>query len=186
MTVSANLNRPVPPSRREFLNYAFGASVALATAASCGGLAWFLQQQRFVGSANSGLFRLDAGELPIPQGSPIFVREAQVYISNLDDGLVALFAQCTYDRYLVRWSHTNWRFECPACGSKYRLDGVYIELDAPRDLDRAVLQVSTDHGVLTTPADGSPVSPEGAQSVVLDVQQRIPGNPSIHVDLPQP
>ena len=37
MPASAKANPMPTPSRREFLNYAFGASIALALAGSCGG-----------------------------------------------------------------------------------------------------------------------------------------------------
>ncbi|MFN8562631.1 MAG: hypothetical protein U0703_13675 [Anaerolineae bacterium] len=126
MTASVSPNQPSAPSRREFLNYAFGASIGVLMAGSCGGVVWFTQQQRFVDDAASGLFRLDLRDLPRPQASPVFVREAQAYLVNPGDGLVALLGKCPFDGYLVRWSETNSRFECPGCGSKYRLDGAYI------------------------------------------------------------
>jgi hypothetical protein len=184
MTTSANINRPSAPSRREFLNYAFGASIALLTMGSCGGLAWFLQQQRFVDDATSGLFRLDLEKLPLPQASPAFVREAQTYLSNSGNGLIALLGQCPYDRYLVRWSETNFRFECPGCGSKYQLDGAYIEGSAARDLSKGIVRVTTEQGVVITPPDGAPVPVENARFIVVDVKQRIPGTPRLEIALP--
>jgi hypothetical protein len=185
MTASANIIRPAHPSRREFLNYAFGASMALALAGSCGGLAWFLQQQRFVGAAASGLFQHDLDELPFPQGAPVFVREAQAYLSNPGGGLIALLGQCPYERWLVRWSHTNWRFECPLCGSKFHMDGTYVEGSAARDLSKGILRVTTELGVVNTPPDGAPVLIEDVQSIVLDVKQPILGALRTYVGIGQ-
>lgn len=184
MTASVSPNQPAAPSRREFLNYAFGASIAVLMAGSCGGVVWFTQQQRFVDDAASGLFRLDLRDLPRPQAQPVFVREAQAYLVNPGDGLVALLGKCPFDGYLIRWSETNGRFECPLCGSRFQLDGAYLKGGAARDLDKGTLRVTSEQGVVTTPPDGAPVPVEAAESVVLDVRQIIPGTPRPEIGLP--
>lgn len=184
MTASAHANQPCAPTRREFLNYAFGGSVALVMAGSCGGVLWFMRQQRFVDRAGSGLFRLDLDDLPYPYTAQVFVREAQAYLSNPGGGLVALMGECPYDRYLVRWSVTNGRFECPGCGSRYQLDGTYLKGNAARDLSKGILRVTTESGVVMTPPDGAPVPIKAARSIVLDVEQPIPGMPRPELLLP--
>lgn len=174
------------PSRREFLNYALGASVLLAGASTCVGLAWFTQQQRFVGSMNSGLFELALTKLPRPNAEPVFFAEAQAYLSNAGDGLKALLAPCPFERQIVKWSESNQRFECPQCGSKFHLDGSYIEGPATSDLHQATLYVKTARGTVSTPEDGAAVAVDGAESIILDMQHVIHGVARPEVDLYPP
>jgi hypothetical protein len=182
--LNSNPNNFATPSRREFLNYALGASVLLAGAGTCAGLAWFTQRQRFIGARGSGLFELSLRELPPPGGEPVFFAEAQAYLTNPGSGLLALLAPCPFDRYVVRWSESNLRFECPGCGSRFTLAGEYLKGSAAQDLNQATLVVTTAAGSATTSAEGEPVSVEGAQAILLDVQQTIPGTPRAEVGLP--
>jgi cytochrome b6-f complex iron-sulfur subunit len=92
-----------------------------------------------------------------------------------ENGLFALDGQCVRDRHLFRWIENNHRFECPMCGSKYQLDGTWIEGPANRSADRYVLEVRTTDETHTTPADGSPISVADVQSVVVDTRHRILG-----------
>ena len=182
MTTSAKANPTPTPSRREFLNYAFGASIALALAGSCGGLIWFTQQ---IPKKNvwGGVFQLDLADVPMLQATPIAFREGQCWLAYVDDGLLALDGHCTFDRALFKWAHSNHRFECPWCGSKFRLDGSWIEGIAPRDLDRYVLEVRTAQGSRTTPLEGDPVDVTGATSILLHTENKIFGKPHPHEGL---
>lgn len=182
--LNSNPNNFAAPSRREFLNYALGASVLLAGAGTCAGLAWFSQQQRFVGTRGSGLFELALRELPLPGGVPVFFAEAQAYLTNPGAGLLALLAPCPFDRYVVRWSESNLRFECPGCGSKFHVDGAYLKGSAAQDLNKGTLLVTTAAGSASTSSDGSPVSVEAAQSILLDVQQQVRGKSQPEIGLP--
>jgi Rieske Fe-S protein len=76
---------------------------------------------------------------------------------------------------LPKWVPINHRFECPGCGSKYHLDGTYIEGPTQRGLDRFVVEVTTPNGIYTTPPDGSPVNIEGATQIVVDTNRVIYG-----------
>jgi nitrite reductase/ring-hydroxylating ferredoxin subunit len=176
MTASANANPAPTPSRREFLNYAFGASIALMLAGSCGGLVWFTQQ---IPKKNvlGGVFTLDLAAVPTTPTVPAVFTPASAWLVNLDGRLVAFDAHCPFDRQLVKWAHVNQRFECPACGSKFQLDGSWIEFAAPRDLDRYVLEVRTTNGSRMTPPNGDPVSIEGAKSILLYTNNKILGKP---------
>lgn len=183
-TTKTHANEVANPSRREFLNYALGASVLLAGASTCAGLAWFTRRQRFIDARGSGLFELALRELPLPGAEPVFFAEAQAYLSNSGSGLLALLAPCPFDRYVVRWSESNLRFECPGCGSKFQLNGAYLKGSAAQDLNQATLIVTTSQGTASTPADGAPVSVEAAQSIVLDVQQQVRGKAQPEIGLP--
>ena len=176
MTASAKANPNQTLSRREALNYALGASIALALAGSCGGLVWFLQQ---IPKKNvlGGVFTLNLADVPVPQPEPVAFSEGLCWLVNFDGGLLALDAHCTFDQQLVKWAHVNQRFECPACGSKFRLDGSWIEYAAPRDLDRYVLEVRTSSRAQTTPSSGAPVSIDGAKEILLYTNSKILGKP---------
>lgn len=165
---------PSTASRREFLAYALGASAALAAVGSCGGLAWFLQQQPKIGELG-GIFDIDLALLPT-DNLPTYFSDALVWLTRTEAGLLALDAHCVYDRVLVKWSVTNQRFECPGCGSKYQSDGTWIEFEvATRDLDRYVLEVRTPSETRVTPPDGTPISILDAEAVRLFTDQKIPG-----------
>ena len=176
MTATAKSNPTQNPSRREALNYAFGASIALALAGSCGGLVWFLQQ---IPKKNvlGGVFTLNLADVPAPQAEPVAFSEGLCWLVNIDGGLLAFDAHCTFDRVLFKWAHVNQRFECPLCGSKFQEDGTWIEDIAPRDLDRYVLEVRTSSGARTTPNNGDPVSIDGAKEILLYTNSKIPGKP---------
>jgi hypothetical protein len=73
MSATTNANPAPTPSRREFLNYAFGASIALMLAESCGGLLWFLQQQRIGYGAKTGLYQIELAHIPQPNDVPFAV-----------------------------------------------------------------------------------------------------------------
>ncbi|MFN8530863.1 MAG: hypothetical protein U0670_19845 [Anaerolineae bacterium] len=68
----------------------------------------------------------------------------------------------------VRWSDSNHRFECPACGSKFALDGSYIEGIAPHGMNYFALEVVTAQGTRRTDGYPQPISIEGAESIVVD------------------
>ncbi|MEP7291651.1 MAG: Rieske 2Fe-2S domain-containing protein [Chloroflexota bacterium] len=176
-SIKANSSNTAPaPSRREFLNYAFGASIALALAGSCGGLVWFMQQQISF-AEGSGYFRIDLSTLPRVGDVPVKVEDARAFLANLDGELVAFSSVCTSRGCLVRWSVSNGRFECPCCGSKFERDGTYIEGPAKRSLDRCELRMMTSHDTLITPDDGAPLPFADAQSIVLNTNRIILGAP---------
>jgi cytochrome b6-f complex iron-sulfur subunit len=161
-------------SRREFLYYLLGGSGALLAARTCAGVAWFSQKSVRYG-LDSGVFLLDLATL-LPDNLQITnFPDGRAWLVRLDNGLEAYFGECTADRVLYRWVPTNHRFECPRCGSKFRLDGTWIEGPARRDLDRFVLEVTTSDSTHTTLLDGSPVPVDGAARIVLDTTRRILG-----------
>lgn len=174
-TAKENVNNVTIPSRREFLNCALGASVLLAGAGTCAGLAWFTQRQISF-KDGSGYFQVDLSKLPSANGVPIPVENSHAYLVNLDGGLVAYYL-CTLHGCRVRWSSYNNRFECPCCGSKFELNGDYIEGPAPRSLDRNEVRVTTRSGTVVTSDDGAPLAFEDATSIVLNLNRFIYGTP---------
>jgi cytochrome b6-f complex iron-sulfur subunit len=171
LTAAAKTNPAPTPSRREFLNYAFGASIALILAGSCGGLVWFLQRQRIAYGEKTGLYLIDPSHVPQPGDAPLAVENDLAWLVNIDGGLVAFSGICPREGCHFRWAHWNHQFECPCCGSKFQIDGTYIEGPAKRSLDRLIVRINTQRGTITTPDDGSPVPFAGAISVVVDTDK---------------
>jgi cytochrome b6-f complex iron-sulfur subunit len=142
-------------SRREFLYYIWGASLALYGAQFTGLLIWFLLP-RFREGEFGGSFTLDISALPDVNNAPVNFPDGRFWLVNLDaspeasnelmymaqdedqpvKGVAAIYKVCTHLGCIYAWTSTNNRFECPCHGSKYRLDGRRVESPAPRTLDR--------------------------------------------------
>lgn len=140
-------------TRREFLYYIWGASIALLTVQSAGLLVWFLIP-RFREGEFGGTFTLPIDVLPDVNAEPSNFPEGRFWLVNLDAtqpndrmylapdedqpirGVAAIYKVCTHLGCIYQWIPANNRFECPCHGSKYRLDGRRIESPAPRTLDR--------------------------------------------------
>ncbi len=148
-------------SRREFLYYIWGASIALVTLQGAGLLVWFLIP-RFREGEFGGTFTVSVDNLPPINATPANYAEGRFWLVNLDttqpndlmyqapdepnpiQGVAAIYKVCTHLGCIYSWTPTNSRFECPCHGSKYRLDGRRVESPAPRTLDRFLLQAIGD------------------------------------------
>lgn len=173
--------RPTPPidkpNRREFLYYVGGASMALLAAGSCGALAKFFSPP--LRGEKDGIFQVNLVEIPAVNGKPIGIREGQYWLVNIDGGMIALSATCSFEDTPQLcpsiWVPTENRFICPCCGSKYQLDGTYIWGSAKRGLDRFTLEVTTPDSTISTPSDGAPVSIAAATQILVDINRVIYG-----------
>jgi len=162
-------------SRREFFYYAWGASLALALAQSTGWLIWF-GLPRFREGEFGGTFTLAGTDLPDLGNSPGNFPEGKFWMSNTADGVAALYKVCTHLGCLYAWVDAAGRFECPCHGSKFELNGRFIEGPAPRSLDRFAITVTTISGeTFTTNLEGDPipVSKTDIRDIVVDTGTRI-------------
>lgn len=166
-------------SRREFLYYIWGASLALYGAQFAGLLIWFLLP-RFREGEFGGTFTLDISALPEVNAPPVNFPDGRFWLVNLDAspeaanelmylapdeeqpvrGVAAIYKVCTHLGCIYAWTPTNNRFECPCHGSKYRLDGRRVESPAPRTLDRFRL-AALDADRVTVLAESDIVPIEG-------------------------
>lgn len=166
------------PSRREFLNYIWIASMALLLGETSAGLIWFAFP-RFKEGEFGGTFAFDPEELPGAGAAPVTVSSGRFHISHTPDGLRALYQVCTHLGCLPKWVPTNFRFECPCHGSKFELDGQWIEGPAPRHLDRFIATVTyADGSTVVTPPDGGPIPLDLRReitSIQIDTGARILG-----------
>src|SRR5262249_23182038 len=169
-----------PGSRREFLNYLLGGSLALLAAEACAVATWFaLPHFRF--GEESGVFLLDLSMIPAVGMPPVAVPEVKSWLSNTSNGLLALEMHCVFDHRPIayEWVRVTNRFECPGCGSKFRANGEKLDGLGParRNLDRFPIEVTTATGTLKTSPDGNPVDTSGATQLVVDTRYKILGKP---------
>lgn len=166
-------------NRREFLQYVWGASLALLLTESCGAITWFALPH-YNNLSELGFKTVELNKVPAVGTEPILFPTAKYWLSNTEKGLLALSELCVKDLRYFRWVPTNNRFECPACGSHYNADGTKRPGEGPamRSLDRFEIRVTTAHGTFTTPPDGSPVDIKGATQIVVNVNHKILGKPS--------
>ncbi|MER2597963.1 MAG: Rieske 2Fe-2S domain-containing protein [Caldilineales bacterium] len=150
-----------PMTRREFLNYAWGAAMGVALAEA--GVASFLfALPRFKPGEFGGLFAVGSGgAMPGAEAAPLRNLDGQFWLSNDADGVRALYRVCTHLGCLYEWKDQTFRFECPCHGSKFQKNGVYIEGPAPRSLDQFKMQKLVNGQVEVETA-------EGGQALSLD------------------
>ena len=169
------------PTRREFLYYIWGASIVLLLGEATAGFIWFIFP-RFKEGEFGGVFSVAAEEIPeFPDAPPNSVPAGRFHISRATDGLRVLYAVCTHLGCLPKWTETNERFECPCHGSKFELDGGYIEGPAPRSLDLFPVTVVYADGGEVASEDGAPIVLEEGRPILeirVDTGNRIQGAPA--------
>jgi len=133
------------PSRREFLYYIWGASIALLLGEVGAGLVWFALP-RFKEGTFGGVFNFPPDKVPDADKAPYNVADGRFWVSHPPTGLIVLYGVCPHLGCLPKWSESNHRFECPCHGSKYQIDGHYIEGPAPRSMDRFLTTLTFDDG----------------------------------------
>jgi len=188
-------------TRREFLYYVWGASMALFMAETGGAIFWFALP-RFREGEFGGKITLDIAVLPSVDSGPKDFPEGRFWLVNLgpqsasdsrqpavyptQEGVVAIYKVCVHLGCLYKWVPTNDRFECPCHGSKYLANGVRVDGPAPRNLDKFVLEAQDDNGnTLAKTAVGNAneddnagapiVLPAGTTKVVIDTGKKIQG-----------
>jgi cytochrome b6-f complex iron-sulfur subunit len=178
-------------SRREFLYYIWGASMAVFTAEFTGLLVWFMLP-RFREGEFGGTFTRPISDIPDINAVPFNFPDGRFWLVNLDStqpndlmwqaedegtpiqGVAAIYKVCTHLGCIYAWTAANDRFECPCHGSKYRLDGRRIESPAPRTLDRFALEALDADGNVLEVAEQvegfyqALVLPEGTTQIRVD------------------
>jgi cytochrome b6-f complex iron-sulfur subunit len=164
-------------SRREFLNYAWLASLGVFTLELVAVTYLFslplLGPGEFGGAVPIG----NVDDLPGVEAPPTAYNRAKFWWVQTPDGALALYKVCTHLGCIYDWKPVDVKFICPCHGSQFERNGTYIQGPAPRSLDRFVITARDEAGevVATTPADGGPVKiPDGAV-VIVDTGNRIKG-----------
>ena len=169
-----------PLTRREFLNYAWLASLGFTFLVGIGGATYFFAFPRFKTGEFGGIFPLGkAGDvLPGPNDPPKHDTAGKFWLSNVNGMIVALYDVCVHLGCLYEWQPVTGRFECPCHGSKYARDGKYIEGPAPRSLDRMPVRfMSGSQVVAQTDDQAKPVAPPADKSldVIIDTGKVVTG-----------
>ena len=168
-----------PVNRREFLNIAWLASLGFFTF-SMAGVTLLFAMPRFEEGEFGGVIPLGkVSELPEAGSAPVNYAKYRIWLSNTEQGVMALYKVCTHLGCLYNYRELEGKFVCPCHGSQFTTQGDYIQGPAPRSLDRFVVQIVDDAGqVLAESSDGSPlpVPPDAPDAIVqADTGQRIQG-----------
>jgi len=176
-------------TRREFLNYAWLASIAVFSVGTIGASLWFAFPN-FKAGEFGGEFPIgQAGNvLPEVNADPVPYTNGKFWLSNVDtevdgeprQGVLAIYKVCTHLGCLYEWIPMTGRFECPCHGSKFQLTADYIAGPARRSLDRFVIKaVAPDGTVKETDLEGNPLVVDPEDLLIVDTGQRILGSSDI-------
>jgi cytochrome b6-f complex iron-sulfur subunit len=170
-----------PVNRREFLNFAWMVSLGFLSV-SLGGVTYLFSLPRFREGEFGGIVTVGSvTDLPEAGAPPLNFPKVKLWLSNTDQGVVALYKVCTHLGCLYNWNNQETKFICPCHGSEFEATGQYIRGPAPRNLDRFVIQLETPDGQVlasTDPATGEPLPlPADGNAVIrVDTGQRILGD----------
>jgi cytochrome b6-f complex iron-sulfur subunit len=168
-------------NRREFLNFAWLASLGFITL-NMAGITYFFALPRFREGEFGGVSTLGTvGSLP-PEGTPPVNNPAlKLWLTRPPQGVLAIYKVCTHLGCLYGWSDQENRFLCPCHGSQFAYDGEFIQGPAPRDLDRFVLQAidPATNQVIAESTDGEPLPVPDDPNVIIrvDTGRRVDGKP---------
>ncbi len=146
-------------NRQEFLNIAWLASLGFLTF-GLAGVTILFSYPRFREGEFGGIYTFGpVSNLPIVGASPENFPKVKLWLSNTDEGLLALYKVCPHLGCLYGWNDQEFKFICPCHGSQYEVDGDYILGPAPRSLDYFSIRIEDENGNLLaeTPEDGGPV-----------------------------
>lgn len=169
-------------NRREFLNFAWLASLGFLTV-NLAGMTFLFALPRFREGEFGGAITIGkASELPPSGSSPANYPKVKLWLSHSEQGVSALYKVCTHLGCLYNWRDLEQKFVCPCHGSQFTTTGEYILGPAPRSLDQFIVQAidpNTGEVLAETPADGSPMPlPSNPEAIIrVDTGRRIQGKP---------
>ncbi len=166
-------------SRREFLNYAWLASLGLFFA-ELAGVTYLFSMPRFKAGQFGGTFSITADQIPSVNADPVPYNDGKFWLSTTERGVAALYKVCTHLGCIFDWKPTEGKFICPCHGSQFQRDGTFISGPAPRSLDRFPIVVVTAAGaeVARSDAAGNPIQVTGQDiALKIDTGKRIMGPP---------
>ena len=173
---------PTPINRREFLNFAWMASLGFLLV-DLGGVAYFFSLPRLRAGQFGAQFSLGRARdvLPLPGAGPLNFPKGRFWLSRTEENhLVAPYKICPHLGCLYNWNASADIFICPCHYSQYRQDGTIIRGPATRSTDRFVIRLLDENGVevASTDASGNPLAlPDDNLHVVVDTGMLIRGQP---------
>ncbi len=166
-------------SRREFLNYAWLASLGILTAQT-GVLTYQFALPRLKPGDFGGVLPLGPVDaLPAVGEQPFAFSRAKFWWIVDDIGARAIYKVCTHLGCIYDWKPNENRFICPCHGSTFERDGSFVKGPAPRNLDRFVIRAYDSGGALVgeTNEIGDPLPIPAGSIVEVDTGARIQGQP---------
>ncbi len=162
-----------PVSRREFLYLLWGGSAGVLAMGACGITARILSPQMRIGFDKEWV-PVDTQTLLLRYPSLVAMR---LWVSNGPSGLFAFYTWCPNKRDLTQyaWNNANNRFECPACGSKFKPNGEWIEGPAPRGLDRHRMRLTLRGQSTIEVFEYAQVNPANVESLIVDTTRVVMG-----------
>ncbi|MBW8012018.1 MAG: Rieske 2Fe-2S domain-containing protein [Chloroflexi bacterium] len=173
-------NEKLTLNRREFLNLAWLASMGFLVF-EIAGVSIAFGYPRFKEGEFGGIIPIGSTDaLPAPGSPPENRPKVKLWITNTEEGLIALYKVCPHLGCLFGWNDQEFKFICPCHGSQFEHNGDWIKGPAPRNLDRFVVRVvdsRTGEVLAETPDDGGPVElPDNPNAVVeVDTGAKISG-----------
>lgn len=83
-------------------------------------------------------------DYPVGTVNTSWVKEQRVWIVRSEEGIYAIFAQCTHLGCTPRWLDAENKFKCPCHGSGFTRTGINFEGPAPRPLERVQITLADD------------------------------------------
>ncbi|MCS6774104.1 MAG: ubiquinol-cytochrome c reductase iron-sulfur subunit [Thermoflexales bacterium] len=168
---------PKGVTRREFLYYVWGASMALFLA-QFGGITFLFAMPRFREGEFGGKISVAASDFPQPNGEPVSNNVGKFWLVHVDQGIAALYKICTHLGCIYFWSEASKIFACPCHGSQFELNGKWIAGPAPRNLDRFAFEVLDASGqVIAESPNGDFIPmPPNAATVRVNTGRKVLGD----------
>lgn len=83
-------------------------------------------------------------DYPLGSVTTKWVKTQRVWIVRNEEGIYALFTQCTHLGCTPRWLDAENKFKCPCHGSGFTREGINFEGPAPRPLERVKITLAED------------------------------------------
>ena len=121
-------------TRREFLGWAWGASLLGLTGQAGAALFGFFKPRVEPGAFGGKIVAGELGEFQ--PGTMSYIQRGRFFVSRLEDGgLLALWHRCTHLGCTVPWREDEGQFHCPCHSSLFNRRGEVTGGPAPRPLD---------------------------------------------------
>ncbi len=165
-------------SRREFLNYAWLASLGVLTAETAVVFYQFsmprLGPGEFGGPVDIGLFDILPGIGAAPEP---FNKAKFWWVVDDEGGAIAIFKICTHLGCIYSWKPDQAKFICPCHGSQFEREGKFIQGPAPRSLDRMIIRAYDPGDVLVAETNeaGDPLQVPPGSRLVVETGLRVIG-----------
>ena len=167
-------------TRREFLNYAWLATIGVVTAEYTVATLLFalprLKPGAFGGPVPIGSY----DSLPAIGADPENFPKAKFWWVQNDEGARAIYTVCTHLGCIYKWKPDQGKYICPCHGSQFAREGQFIAGPAPRSLDSFVIRAvdpATGAELAKTNENGDPVLIPSGSQVIVETGQKIIGKP---------